>query len=159
MKYRIISVGKIREKFYMNGIQEYLKRLGPYTKIEFVDGLEEKLGQNLSEKDIERLLRKEGEKILNLITPDEILVVLDIDGKQISSQDLAGQIERWNASGAPRVNLIVGASYGVSPEVKMRANERISFSKMTFPHQMAVMILTEQIYRGFKIIRGEPYNK
>lgn len=159
MKYRIISVGKIRETFYLAGINEYLKRLGPYTNMELVDGLEEKTNPKAGEKEIEKVLQKEGERILSLINPDELLVALDSRGQQMSSEEFARQIEVWNTSSNPRVNLVVGGSHGLSDSVKQRANLTISFSKMTFLHQMAVLILTEQIYRGFKILRGEPYHK
>lgn len=152
-------MGKIREKFYLQGINEYVKRLQPYVKTELMDGLEEKITSSPGEKEIERILHKEGEKILHTIGNDEIVVALDIEGKKISSEELAQKIEKWNLSGKNRVNLVVGGSYGLSSEVKKRADERISFSAMTFPHQMAVLILSEQIYRGFRIIRGEPYHK
>ena len=159
MKYRMISVGKIREPFYRDGINEYLKRLGGYTNIELVDGLEEKLNPRAGEKEIARVLQKEGEKILNLVGDNEILVILDIQGKSLSSENLAAQIGEWNLMGKSRVNLVIGGSYGVADAVKKQANNKISFSRMTFPHQMAVLILTEQIYRGYKILKGEPYHK
>ena len=159
MKYRIISVGKIREKFYDQGISEYLKRLGPYTSIELLDGLEEKVPPRAGEKDIEKILRREGERILALVGDNEILVVLDVQGLLLSSEDLAGCLEEWNMSGLSRVNLVIGGSHGLADIVKKRANHSISFSKMTFPHQMAVLLLSEQIYRAFKIMKGEPYHK
>jgi 23S rRNA (pseudouridine1915-N3)-methyltransferase len=158
MKYRIISVGKIRESFYSDGINEYLKRLRPYTSIEMVDGLEEKTNPRAGDKEIEKVLQKEGDRILSLLSPDELLVVLDSHGKMMTSEEFARQIEKWNASGLPRVNLVVGGSHGLSPAVKKRAFT-LSFSSMTFLHQMAVLILAEQIYRAFKIIKGEPYHK
>ena len=159
MKYRIISVGKIREKFYVEGIKEYLKRLTPYGSFELVDGLEEKVSPHPSDKDIARVLGKEGERILNLLGDDEILAILDLQGEQISSEQLASRIQDWNQSGQNRINLVIGASHGLAPAVKQRADQSISFSRMTFPHQMAVLILSEQIYRGFKILKGEPYHK
>lgn len=159
MKYRIISVGKIREPFFTDGINEYLKRLRPYTSIELVDGLEEKTNPKASEKEIQRVLNKEGERILALLSPEELLVALDSHGQQMSSEQFAAHIEKWNSSGLPRVNLVVGGSHGLAPAVKQRADFILSFSPMTFLHQMAVLILTEQIYRAFKIIRGEPYHK
>ncbi len=159
MKYRIISVGKIREPFYLQGINEYLKRLGPYVSINLHDGLEEKISPRAGSKEIEKCLRKEGERILSLVGNNESIIILDIQGKMFSSEDFAGQIQTWNQLGINRVNLIIGGSYGLDNEVKLRADQIISFSKMTFPHQMAVLILTEQIYRGFRIIKGEPYHK
>ncbi|MGR6837313.1 23S rRNA (pseudouridine(1915)-N(3))-methyltransferase RlmH [Syntrophomonas erecta] len=160
MKYRIISVGKIREPFYVNGINEYLKRLVVYTGIELVEGLEEKVGSRAGEKEILRVLKKEGERILALGGgSDEILVVLDSRGKQMTSEDFAYQMETWHQSGHYRVNLVVGGPHGVSDEVRRRADLILSFSRMTFLHQMAVLILIEQLYRGVKIIKGEPYHK
>lgn len=159
MKYRIISVGKIREKFYAQGVNEYLKRLTPYTGIELLDGLEEKVNPRAGEKDIEKVLRKEGDRILALLGDNELLVVLDGQGKLLSSEELALCMGDWNMSGLSRVNLVIGGSHGLADTVKKRANHIISFSKMTFPHQMAVLILSEQVYRGFKIMKGEPYHK
>lgn len=159
MKYRIISVGKIREDFYLQGINEYIKRLRPYTNIELVDGLEEKISPRAGQKEIEKVLEKEGAKIIALLHDNDISIALDIHGKQLSSVDLAGYIEQWNISGKARVNLIIGGSYGLSAEVKQKADQTISFSRMTFPHHLAVLILSEQIYRGFKILKGEPYHK
>jgi len=159
MKYRIISVGKIREPFYQDGIKEYIKRLTSYTSIELVDGLEEKTNPRAGAKEIEKILQKEGEKILGLLGKDELLIIFDIAGKRVDSEQLAGYIEEWNNSGKNRVNLVIGGSHGLSDQVKKRSDRSISFSPMTFPHQMAVLILSEQIYRGFKITKGEKYHK
>lgn len=159
MKYRVISIGKIREPFYLEGINEYLKRLGAYTSIELVDGLEEKVSPRAGDKEIQKVLQKEGEKVLNLLGKDELLAVLDIGGRPLSSENFARQLEDWNISGKNRINLLVGGSHGIAEQVKKLADSRISFSPMTFPHQMAVLILVEQIYRGFKILKGEPYHK
>ena len=159
MKYRIISVGKIREKFYADGVNEYIKRLAPHINLELVEGLEEKIDPRAGAKDIERALQKEGERILSLIGDKEVLVDLDVQGKLLSSEDLAGYMEQWNLSGLYRTNVVIGSAYGLAETVKKRADHIISLSKMTFPHQMAVLILTEQIYRGVKILKGEPYHK
>lgn len=159
MRYRIISVGKIREKFYAEGIKEYMKRLGPYATMELLDGIEEKVSPRSSDKDIEKVLHKEGERILALLGDNESLVVLDPHGEFISSEQLADQLQTWNQSGQNRINLVIGGAHGLDRAVKQRADLIISFSPMTFPHQMAVLILTEQIYRGFKILKGEPYHK
>ena len=159
MRYRIISVGKIKEAFFLKGINEYLKRLQPYTGIELVDGLEEKTNPRAGQSEINRVLSREGERVLKLVGDDDILVVLDIQGNSISSEAFAQLLEQWNFSGKSRVNLVIGGSHGLSDEVKRRANYRLSFSPMTFPHQMAVLMLTEQLYRGFKILKGEPYHK
>ncbi len=159
MKYRIISVGKIREPFYQAGIKEYTKRLSSYAGIELLEGLEEKTNPRAGGKEIEKILQKEGEKILGILGKDELLVVFDIDGKQVNSIQLADYIDNWNHSGKNRVNLVIGGSHGLSAQVKKRAHQAISFSSLTFPHQMAVLMLVEQLYRGFKIIKGEKYHK
>lgn len=127
--------------------------------MELIDGLEEKLSPKASEKDIINTLIKEGQKLLNLITPGDLVILLDIKGNTLSSPELAEEIKSHDFSGKSRVVFIIGSSYGVSSEVKARADKLISFSPLTFPHQMAVLILTEQIYRSFKIIRNEPYHK
>ena len=159
MRYRIISAGKIKEAFYLNGIKEYLKRLQPYAGIELVDGLEEKTNPRAGESEINRVLDREGERILKLVGDNDILVALDIQGSSISSEAFAQLVDWWNLSGKSRVNLVIGGSHGLSEEAKRRANYRLSFSPMTFPHQMAVLMLTEQLYRGFKILKNEPYHK
>lgn len=159
MKIRIISVSKIKEPFYQMGVQEYLKRLVPYTPIELVEGLEEKINARAGKQEIKKVLQKEGQKILQLIEEQDIVAVCDLGGVMFSSEKLAEYMDACSLSGKNRLNFIIGSSYGVSEEVKNRANQTISFSRMTFPHQMAVFILTEQIYRGFKILKREPYHK
>jgi len=159
LKYRIISVGKIREPFFRQGIQEYVKRLQPYAPTELVDGLEERLEPRAGEKEIGKALEKEGERVLSLVHENEMVVALDIKGRSLSSERLARAMQEWNESGQARVNFIVGSSHGLSELVKDRADLLLSFSPMTFPHQMAVLILAEQLYRGFRIIKGEPYHK
>jgi len=159
MKYRIISVGKINERFCVDGINEYLKRLTPYASIEVVDGLEEKVRPRTGEKEIKKILDKEGEKILKLLGKKEMLVVFDSQGKSLSSEGFAEYMSTLNLSGCNCINLVIGSSYGLANKVKERADSVISFSRMTFPHQMAVLILAEQIYRAFKILKGEPYHK
>jgi 23S rRNA (pseudouridine1915-N3)-methyltransferase len=159
MRYQIISVGKIKEAYYSNGIKEYLKRLKPYASIELIDGLEEKTNPRAGQSEINRVLSREGERVLKLVSDDDILVVLDIQGSSIGSEAFAQLLEQWNLSGKSRVNLVIGGSHGLSEKVKRRANYRLSFSPMTFPHQMAVLMVSEQLYRGFKILKGEPYHK
>ncbi len=159
MKYRIISVGKIRESFYREGINEYIKRIRKYTRVEFIDGLEEKISPNAGDKDIQKILQKEADKILKLLKKDEILIVLDSQGKGISSEKLAEYIIDWNKSNKRGINLVIGSSFGLAERIIKQADMTISFSKMTFPHQMAALILSEQVYRGFKILKGEPYHK
>ncbi|SHH21263.1 23S rRNA (pseudouridine1915-N3)-methyltransferase [Thermosyntropha lipolytica DSM 11003] len=159
MKYRIISVGKIKEAFYIDGIREYRKRLAPYASLELVEGLEEKISPQARKAEIARALEKEGDKILALLGDRDLLVVLDIKGQQMTSEEVAYFIEKMNLSGKSRINFVIGGANGISSRVKKRADYLWSFSPLTFPHQMAVLILTEQLYRAFKIIKGEPYHK
>lgn len=159
MRYRIISVGKIREPFYQAGVKEYLKRLGPFAATSLVDGLEEKINPNARDKDIVRCLQKEGERILAQLGTNEIMVVLDIHGEMLTSEGFARQMQEWNLSGKNQINLVVGGAHGLADDVKRRAQHTISLSRMTMPHQLAVLVLAEQVYRGFKIIRAEPYHK
>ena len=156
LRYRIISVGKIKESFYVAGIREYLKRLEPYVSIELIQGLEEKTNPRADSNMINKILIREGERILRYIGNDDIVVALDIQGKSFSSEAFALLLKQFNLSGRPRVCLVIGGSHGLAHEVIQRANHRISFSPMTFAHQMAVLILCEQLYRGFKILKGEP---
>ena len=159
MKFRIISVGKITGSFYKAGVQEYLKRLQAYGRFELADGLEAALPPKASQVEIERVLQREAVRILNLIRDDEWVVILDLKGKTMNSEQWAQNLGRWNESGRSRVNFIIGSSFGLDESVKRRADVSLSFSAMTFPHQLAVLILSEQIYRGFRILRGEPYHK
>ncbi len=159
MKYRIISVGKIRENHYRQGINEYLKRLRAYTPVELVEGLEEKVPPRAGDKEIANLLNKEAGRILNLVTRDDRLVLLDLKGQTLSSVQLAGQINSWNTGTFSRVNFIIGGPHGVDPEIKKRGHQTLALSALTLPHQMAVLVLCEQLYRSFRIIRGEPYHR
>ncbi len=159
MRFRLISVGKLTECFYKAGVQEYLKRLQAYGKFELADGLEVPLPPRAHEGDIEKILSREAAKILGVIAEDEWVVALDIQAKPLSSEAFAQKIGQWNESGRPRVNFVIGSSFGLDDRVKQRANATLSFSPMTFPHQLAVLILCEQIYRGFRILRNEPYHK
>ena len=159
MRFRIVSVGKLTEPFYKAGVQEYLKRLQAYGKFELTDGLEVPLPPKAHEGDIEKVLSREAAKILGLIAEDEWVVALDIQARPMTSEAFAQKIGRWNESGRPRVNFVIGSSFGLDDSVKRRADEAVSFSPMTFPHQLAVLILSEQIYRGFRILRNEPYHK
>ena len=136
-----------------------MKRLGPYISIELIDGLEEKISPRATEKEIQALLKKETAKIRKLIDKDEILVVLDPQGAACRSEEIARQLESWNVSGKNRLTFLIGAAHGLAEEIKKQAHDHLSLSPLTFPHQMAVLILTEQIYRGFRIIRGEPYHR
>ena len=158
MKIRIISVGKLKEPFYSAGVQEYVKRLQPYVKLELLEGLEEKYTAKAGAEEIKRYLAKEAERVLKLISEDEIIVLLDINGQQLDSVQFAGQIQKWQQTGKARLNFVIGSAFGLSDLIKEKAAFNLSFSPLTFPHQMAVLITAEQIYRSFKIIKREPYH-
>jgi 23S rRNA (pseudouridine1915-N3)-methyltransferase len=155
----IVSVGKLKEKYLKLGIDEFTKRLTVYAKIELVEVPDEKAPEQLSELEMEQVKQKEGEKILAKISPDTYVIALAIDGKMKSSEELADSIDKLATYGKSKIAFVIGGSLGLSKEVLQRADEKLSFSKMTFPHQMMKLILLEQVYRAFRINRGEPYHK
>lgn len=157
MNITIISVGKIKEKHMKQGIDEYLKRLTAYTKINILELPDEKAPENLSHTQMQQIKKKEGDRILDKIHPDAYVIALAIEGKQASSEHFAEHLGRLSASGKNSVIFVIGGSLGLSDEVMRRADEALSFSKMTFPHQLMRLILVEQVYRAFRILRGEPY--
>lgn len=160
MNINIVAVGKIKEKYFKDGINEYLKRLGPYCKIKIIEVADEKAPENLSDKDLENVKIKEGERILSKIKDDAFLVTLEILGKQMTSEGLADFIRNEELEGFGRdLVFVIGGSNGLSNEVSKRANYKLSFSKMTFAHQLMRLILCEQIYRAFRIINNHPYHK
>lgn len=156
MNIKIIALGKIKEKFIKEGIAEFLKRLNPYAAIEIIEipAIEIK-DKHLTSK----ILEQEGEKILLRIKPQSFVVSLEIKGKMFSSEEFAAKIEELINNGIPEIIFVIGSSCGISPIVSQRANLKMSMSKMTFLHQFARLILIEQIYRAFKIIKGETYHK
>ena len=156
MKIKIIALGKIKEKFLKDGIDEFLKRLVPYANVEIVElsPIEIK-DENL----IHRVLDQEAEKILAFIKPDSYVITLEIQGKQLSSEDFAEKINQINISGTNELIFVIGSSCGISQTVSQRADFKLSISKMTFLHQFARLLLVEQIYRAFKILKGETYHK
>lgn len=141
------------------GIDEYLKRLSAYTKINILELPDEKAPENLSQTQMQQIKKKEGDRILDKIHPDAYVIALAIEGKQASSEQFAEQLGRLSASGKNSAVFVIGGSLGLSGEVMKRADEALSFSKMTFPHQLMRLILVEQVYRAFRILRGEPYHK
>lgn len=157
MKIKIICVGKIKEISLTNLINEYLKRLSKFINVEIIELKEVNL-KSLSEKDISSSLKIEGENILNHIKKDDYVISLCIEGKMFDSLELSNLIDELKRSSKDIV-FIIGSSYGLSEEVKRRSNLKLSFSKMTFPHQLMRLILLEQIYRSFKIINNETYHK
>ena len=156
MKIKIIALGKIKEKFVKDGIDEFLKRLTPYATVEITELTPVEIKD---EHLIQRALDDEGEKILSLIKPQSYLITLEINGKQFSSEDFAQKIQDLTNEGQSEIIFVIGSSCGISKKVSARANLKMSMSKMTFLHQFARLILVEQIYRAFKIIKGETYHK
>jgi 23S rRNA (pseudouridine1915-N3)-methyltransferase len=155
----VVSVGKLKENYLKMGIEEYAKRLSPYAKLQLIEVSDEKAPENLSPAEMQQVKEKEGERILAQIKPETHVVALAIDGELWTSEKLAEQFDQWATYGKSSVAFIIGGSLGLSGKVLKRANQQISLSRMTFPHQLVRMILLEQIYRGFKINRGEPYHK
>ncbi len=159
LKISIISVGRIKEKYIKLGIDEFSKRLSKYCKLEIIEVSDEKAPENLSEKEIEIIKNKEGDSILSKIKPNSYTIALAIDGKKLSSELFSDEINKLTLSGNSHLNFIIGGSLGLSDKVLTLSNLRISFSDMTFPHQLMRLILLEQIYRSFRINNGEPYHK
>ncbi|MBK0009327.1 23S rRNA (pseudouridine(1915)-N(3))-methyltransferase RlmH [Priestia aryabhattai] len=159
MNISIITIGKLKEKYLKQGIEEYLKRLSSYAKVEIIELADEKAPENLSESEMEQVKQKEGERILAKISDDTYVIALAINGKQKSSEELAKEIDSLATYGKSKVAFVIGGSLGLSSEVMKRSNAALSFSKMTFPHQLMRLVLVEQIYRAFRIIRNEPYHK
>nr|WP_304213478.1 23S rRNA (pseudouridine(1915)-N(3))-methyltransferase RlmH [Fredinandcohnia onubensis] len=159
MNITIVTIGKLKEKYLIQGINEYLKRLTAYAKVEIIELADEKAPENLSESEMDQVKQKEGERILSKVSDDTHVIALAIEGKMKSSEQLAADIENLATYGKSKIAFIIGGSLGLSKDVMKRANDTLSFSKMTFPHQLMRLILVEQVYRAFRIIRNEPYHK
>ncbi len=159
MKITVITVGKIKEKFMKDALGEYSKRLSKYCKLEIVEVTDEKTQENASEVVCNQIRQKEGERILKYVRDDAFVITLEIKGKMLTSEELADKIETLGVQGTSHIIFIIGGSIGLSEEVMKKSNYALSFSKMTFPHQLMRVILLEQIYRSYRIISGEPYHK
>ena len=159
MKITLITVGKIKEKYFTDAISEYSKRLSRYCKLDIVEVADEKTPDGASEGLENQIKEKEGERILAKIPDGAYVVALAIEGKQLSSEELADQMEKWIVSGVSHLVFIIGGSLGLAQKVLSRADFKLSFSPMTFPHQLMRVILLEQIYRSFRIRNHEPYHK
>lgn len=159
MKIDIICVGKLKEKYLVQAIAEYSKRLSRYCKLNIIELSDEKTPDNASEKEELMIKQKEGEKILSQVKDGAYVVALDLGGKMISSEELAGFMSDRALRGDSHLVFIIGGSLGLSNEVLQRAQYKLCFSKMTFPHQLFRVMLLEQIYRGYRINNGEPYHK
>ena len=159
MLIKIICVGKIKEKFYRDAVLEYVKRLSRYAKIEIVECADEKTPDNASDELCDQIKSREGERILGRIKDNDHVIALAIDGKMYSSETLSEHLDKLMLNGKSTLVFVIGGSLGLSGAVLARANEKLSFSAMTFPHQLMRVILLEQVYRSFRIMKGEPYHK
>ncbi|GAB4071946.1 23S rRNA (pseudouridine(1915)-N(3))-methyltransferase RlmH [Barrientosiimonas marina] len=159
MKLSVISVGKLKEKYLKQGIEEYLKRLSSYADVQMVEVTDEKAPETLSEADINDVKRKEGERILSHISRDAYVITLEIGGKLLTSEQFAAKLDELATYGKSKMVFVIGGSLGISQDVQTRSDLAMSFSRLTFPHQMMRLILLEQIYRAFRIMRNEPYHK
>ena len=159
MKITVITVGKIKEKYLKDAIAEYSKRLGRYCRLEIIEVADEKTPDQASEAAEESIRAKEGELIMKHIREDMYVITLEIAGKMLSSEELADKINALGLSGKSSIAFVIGGSIGLAREVMARSDFALSFSKMTFPHQLMRVILLEQIYRSFRILKGEPYHK
>ena len=159
MKITVIAVGKIKEKFYTDAIAEYSKRLSRYCRLEVIQGADEKTPDGASEAQERQIKEKEGSRILAQIKDGAYVIALAVQGTMLSSEQLASKLNKLGVDGQSQIVLIIGGSLGLSDEVLKRADYHLSFSPMTFPHQLMRVILLEQIYRSYRIISGEPYHK
>jgi len=155
----IVTVGKLKEKYLKMGIEEFSKRLGAYAKVNVVEVADEKAPESLSDADMEIVKKKEAERILSKVGSDTYVIALAIEGKMKTSEELAADLESLMTYGRSKVAFVIGGSLGLHDSVIKRADELLSFSKMTFPHQMMKLILLEQVYRAFRIMKNEPYHK
>lgn len=159
MKFEIITVGKIKEKYLKDGIAEYMKRLKRYANVEIIEVADEQTPDNASDAEEAQIKEKEAQRIQKHIKQDTYLIALAIEGKMLSSTELADKIEHLGIDGKSHVTMVIGGSLGLDPSILKQADLLLSFSKMTFPHQLMRMILVEQLYRSYRIIKGEPYHK
>lgn len=159
MKITVLTVGKIKEKYLKDAIAEYSKRLSKYCKLEMIEVADEKTSDQASEAVEEQIRDKEGERLLKNIKEGAFVITLEIRGKQLTSEELADKIEKLGVSGVSHIVFVIGGSIGLGRAVMERSDYALSFSKMTFPHQLMRVILLEQIYRSYRIIQGDPYHK
>ena len=159
MKITLITVGKIKEKYLRDAIAEYTKRLSKYCKLEIIEVADEKTPDQAGETVEENIRTKEGERILKYIRDDMYVITLEIAGKMLSSEEFAEKIETLGIQGKSSIAFVIGGSIGLGREVLKRSDFALSFSRMTFPHQLMRVVLLEQVYRAYRIINGEPYHK
>ena len=159
MKITCVVVGKIKEKYFTDAIKEYSKRLSRYCKLEIVELADEKTPDGASEAEEVAIREKEGERILKALKDDAYVIALAIEGKMLDSVELSKKIESLGISGTSHIAFVIGGSLGLAPAVMKRADYALSFSRMTFPHQLMRVVLLEQLYRSYRIMKNEPYHK
>ena len=159
MKITVLAVGKIKEKYFTGAVEEYAKRLSRFCRLELVEVPDEKTPDGAGRAQELQIRIKEGERILQKLPGSSFVVALAIDGRMLDSVELSRQMERWNVNGISHIIFVIGGSLGLSPQVLERADMKLSFSKMTFPHQLMRVILLEQVYRSYMIRSGAPYHK
>lgn len=159
MKFQIITVGKLKEKYLKDGIAEYLKRLQRYATVEIVEVADEQTPDNASEAEALQIKAREAQRIQKYMKEDTYLIALAIEGKMFTSEQLAEKIEQLGIGGRSHITMVIGGSLGLDASILKQADLLLSFSKMTFPHQLMRLILVEQLYRSYRIIKGEPYHK
>lgn len=159
MKITILAVGKVKEKYFTGAIQEYSKRLSRYCNLEIIEVADEKTPDKASPREEELIRQKEGERLRKYLRGDAYVIALAIEGKQTSSTGFADKLDQLGLQGKSHIIFVIGGSIGLEEEILRQADELLSFSQMTFPHQLMRVILLEQIYRGYRIIQGEPYHK
>lgn len=158
LKVNIVAAGKIKEKYLTTGINEFMKRLTPYAQVKILEINEEKMKDNPSEAEKQQTLTAEGERLLKLVPNGSYLIVLDVYGKELSSEELSAKLDDLTVQGVSQVTFLIGGAFGLSEQVRKAADLKLSFSRMTFTHQMVRLLLVEQVYRAFKISRGEKYH-
>lgn len=159
MKITVITVGRLKEKFYREAAAEYEKRLGRYCKLEILQVEDEKTPDKAAKAEEDLILRREADRIIKLLREDAFVVTLEIEGRMYASEEFAREIERRQTAGISHMQFVIGGSLGLHEEVRKKADLAVSFSKMTFPHQLMRVVLLEQLYRAYRIIHGEPYHK
>ena len=159
MNITILCVGQIKEKYFRDAIAEYQKRLSRYCKLQIIEVADEKTKENASEAENDLIRKKEGERLLKHIKDSDYCITLEIDGKMLTSEGFSKEIDRLGLAGKSSLVFVIGGSIGLDTAVIKRSDYALSFSKMTFPHQLMRVVLLEQIYRGFRIMNGEPYHK
>ena len=159
MKIKVVTVGKLKEKYLKDGITEYSKRISRFAKLEMIELADEKIPDRASESENQKILEIEGQRILSKVGDRDFVIVLAIEGKTFSSEEFSKQLEEASIKGFSTLTFIIGGSLGLAQDVKNRANLSVSFGRLTLPHQLMRLVLVEQIYRAFTIQQGSPYHK